>query len=1354
MSHLDSEADPLLDLAEEFANRYRRGERPSLTEYTERYPEHAERIRRIFPAMVAMEQFGGVSQWRSGRAMDRPAVGRPAPVPERLGEYRILREIGKGGMGVVYEAVQESLGRHVALKVLLFHPLAHEKQLERFRREARAAARLHHTNIVPVFDVGDSDGIHFYSMQFICGQALDAVLYELGRLRGQTETPWGGKAPSSSLGKSIAHSLMRGKFFAGLDGNGIRSTLADSSFPQTGGANGNSSGDRAGPAMPGDQSGLASKTNLQYMRSVARIGMQVADALAYAHQQGILHRDIKPANILLDTQGTAWITDFGLAKAEDSAELTTEGDLVGTLRYMAPERFEGRADVRSDVYGLGLTLYEMLTCRMAFTGSERARLVQEVVHKEPVRPRRIDPRIPRDLETIVLKAMAKEPGRRYQSATALAEDLDRFLADRPIRARQASAWERGWRFCRRNPALAISSCLAIVLLMAVAIGSIVSTALLDAELKRTAVARTAEQSAKKDALDKLWRSNLSRAQAGRFSRRPGQRLDSLDALREASRLARAVKAPAQGFGDLRNEAIACLALPDLRLGNESFEWHDGMLAAFDGSYGRYAVLDAQREVGVYRLGEDQPIARWHGPGGAATRLSISSNGHFVAVATSECLEVRDVDRGSIALALPGRILHMEFSADSRRIVIGGRDGLIEVFDLATGEDLLRLKTSSKPLLFALQPDGKGIAVVTESRTAGVEVWDLNSGKKQSDLPLGEEEPATALAWSPDGRRLAVGLGDTGHRAEIWDVARRRTLVALEGHAQRVTVISFHPSGRLLLTLSWDGTGRLWESATGKQVVYWPSGIYDLHFGRAGTVCGLITVGGNGRLIEVADGREYRTLVASLGTDQSDYYLADISRDGLLAVGLSNGVGVWELETGRQLSFLPIGLTNSVQFMTSSQGRALLSCGPGGLLRWPIRDDSRAPGLLQIGPPRNINLPMVPSTVSVGEDGRAAVVASEDSGTAVVIDLATDALRCTLSPHTSVSRAVLSADGRWAATTGWHTPSVKLWDAHVGSLVRDLPIGSQNAAFFSPDGRTLVTCLGSEYRFWEIPSWKPIRQLRWEIPSYPGWVAYSPNGRLIALELSPAVISLIEADTGQAVAKLEDPNSDRSYWLGFTPDGGRLVTVAQYAKAIHIWDLSSIGRQLKALGLVEESPLYSGASEAAPPRVSDVELVSGDSLILTQNQMQSTRAEIESFHRGIAANPKDSGAYNGLAWLYATAPGPLRDTSQAVAMAQKAVQLAPQSPLCRNTLGVALYRAGRYREAIEALRSNLEGQFDRFLPWDLYFLAMSHHQLGQRDKAREYRRWAERWSRGQKALAAEHIRELAAIREEAEALLGK
>ncbi len=321
--------------------------------------------------------------------------------------------------------------------------------------------------------------------------------------------------------------------------------------------------------MLGDPSGLGGQSTLAYSRSVARVGVQVAEALAYSHQQGILHRDIKPANLLLDTQGTVWVSDFGLVKEQGTEELTTEGDFVGTLRYMAPERFLGRSDPRSDVYGLGLTLYEMLTLRPAFAASDRARLVERVQQEEPPRPRKLDPHIPRDLETIVLKAIAKEPGRRYATATAMAEDLRRFLADRPVEARRAATWERAWRWVRRNPWLAVSTASAAVLLVVIAAGSAAWSARLGTELRRTTDARGAERDAKRDALDKLWRSHLARAQAGRFSRRPGQRLDSLAALEEAARIAREVGVPAEGMDELRNEAIACLALPDLRPGTTS-----------------------------------------------------------------------------------------------------------------------------------------------------------------------------------------------------------------------------------------------------------------------------------------------------------------------------------------------------------------------------------------------------------------------------------------------------------------------------------------------------------------------------------------------------------------------------------------------------------------------------------------------------------------------------------------------------------------------------------------------------------------------------------------------------------------
>lgn len=337
---------------------------------------------------------------------------------ESLGDFRIIREIGRGGMGIVYEAEQESLGRRVALKVISDPSLASPNVLRRFQREAQAAARLHHTNIVPVFGVGQQDGKHYYVMQYIEGRGLDKVLSNLSARRDRpSESPAGSDKPQHGL---------TGPYAAPASGNG-------------------------------------------YWREVARIGVQAADALDYAHRHDTLHRDVKPGNLLLDAQGVVWIADFGLAKLAGRTDLTGPHRVVGTVRYMAPEMFEGQSDARSDVYGLGLTLYELLTLQPAFDETAEHRLLVQVTEEEPPRPRTCNPKIPRDLEMIVLKAIARDPARRYQAADQLADDLRLFLEDRPVAARRTTAAERLWRWSRRNPSLAALSSATFLLLIAVAV---------------------------------------------------------------------------------------------------------------------------------------------------------------------------------------------------------------------------------------------------------------------------------------------------------------------------------------------------------------------------------------------------------------------------------------------------------------------------------------------------------------------------------------------------------------------------------------------------------------------------------------------------------------------------------------------------------------------------------------------------------------------------------------------------------------------------------------------------------------------------------------------------------------------
>ncbi len=321
----------------------------------------------------------------SAAETDPPVERRQLP---KIAGFQIVREIGEGGMGVVYEAIELALGRHCALKILLAQRVP-TTSVKRFHREARAAARLHHTNIVPVFGVGEDEGQHYYIMQFIEGESLGQVFDRLV-LSARPEGP-----------------------------------------------------------------------NSVYFRTIARIGCDVALALADAHKQGILHRDIKPANLLLEAQGKIWVTDFGLSKAfEGEDRLTRTGDIVGTVRYMAPERFDGRSEPRGDVYSLGVTLYELLTLHPLFGESNHEKLIERVVHEEPVPPRQLDRRIPRDLDTIVQKAMAKEPEARYASAAALAEDLRRFLANEPVLARPVGPARRLARWCGRQPRLATALGLA------------------------------------------------------------------------------------------------------------------------------------------------------------------------------------------------------------------------------------------------------------------------------------------------------------------------------------------------------------------------------------------------------------------------------------------------------------------------------------------------------------------------------------------------------------------------------------------------------------------------------------------------------------------------------------------------------------------------------------------------------------------------------------------------------------------------------------------------------------------------------------------------------------------------------
>jgi serine/threonine protein kinase len=358
----EPEYESLDRLTEAFAAAVRKGERPSIEDYARRHPGLADPIRSLFPALALLESESG----------EPPATA--ALVPERLGEYRPVRELGRGGMGIVYEAQQESLDRRVAVKVLPGSVLHDERTRRRFLREARAVARLRHPHIIPIHAVGEQDGVLYYAMDLIDGCGLDQLVTR----DGVTET-----------GQARA-------------------------------------------------------------RWVARLGAQAADALGYAHAQGFLHRDIKPANFLLDSDGYLWLADFGLAKSVGEGSLTADVGWLGTLRYTAPECLRGEGGVRSDLYSLGLTLYELLVGQPAYPETDRARLLEQISTTAPRPPRQLDPSVPPDLEAILIKASEREPADRYATASELADDLQRFLDARPVRARRPRPGNQAFRWFRRN----------------------------------------------------------------------------------------------------------------------------------------------------------------------------------------------------------------------------------------------------------------------------------------------------------------------------------------------------------------------------------------------------------------------------------------------------------------------------------------------------------------------------------------------------------------------------------------------------------------------------------------------------------------------------------------------------------------------------------------------------------------------------------------------------------------------------------------------------------------------------------------------------------------------------------------
>lgn len=1081
--------------------------------------------------------------WPGGLASD-PALSPNAPLP-CFGDYEIVGELGRGGVGVVYRARQMSLDRMVALKLILAGQLASPSEIRRFRTEAEAAARLDHPDIVPIYEVGEHEGRHYFSMKLVEGRPLSECLADL------------------------------------------RSTRS--------------------------------------YRQLALLLARITRAVHYAHQRGILHRDLKPGNILMDSEGRPHLTDFGLAKLlESDSSLTHSQAVMGTPDYMAPELAAGRSrevTTAADVFSLGAILYEFLTGVPPFRGGTVGETLQNVLHSTPRSPRSRVPSAPRDLETIALKCLEKEPGHRYPSASAVAEELERFARGETILARPASPPERVWRWARRKPALA-GLVTALHLALALGLTGILwqwNRANRHAE-QETAQRKRAEESARKEAAQheraELERAELLLAQgrlelplallASLLRENPtnhliATRIHSVLSLRGISTLAlpplqhgkrihTATYSP-DGSTILTAAEEPIAGLWDARTGEVRHPLPHGFpvtTAAFSPEGSLIATATVQGTVRLWRASDGIPLGPPLDHDREPALLGFSPDGSLLVTASRNIIKSWETgsgrERASVQPGAVGFIRTVGFSPDGRFLVTAG-EAVTVLWDADTLKETARLPGARHARFF---PDGRWLLL------NHWEGWEWREGRRLETQPEIGEDPPFAAEFSPDGHALLMAMGDWGGR--LMNVENFETKALPLRHEQPVNDVAFSRDGGLMLTTGLGGTVSVWDthsgsllampmrhptqiihaefSPDGTRVLVLPDGlqalVWDLRldesrsrrFFHSDVVTSVRFSGdgrqvlstsrdGSARLWETANGHE--TIPAL--RHETGVNAAAFSPDGLLlaTAGADHALRVWDTNNGERV-LGPLehkGVVSTVELDPTGK-RMLTATDAGRANVWDLSGGKELFAVVQGG-----GL----ASACFSPDGNHVLTASRD-GTVLLSDAQTG--RRVIAPlrfQDAVMGAVFSPDGQ-QVLIGLRNGDLQLRDRMLRNVLgppMKAPAGLRPGVLrFAPAGDRIVVASGNRAYAWDLKTFKPACP-----PLDHGDLVldarFSPDGSIVATASRDDTARLWQVATGRPLSD-PLPHDSRVECLAFSPDGSWLATGAADG-CVHCWEVPPLAAEI-------------------------------------------------------------------------------------------------------------------------------------------------------------------------------------------------